>query len=70
MANRTRITDARARAFGHAVGCEAVLWDVTGPGFGPWVSSDGGKTWIVRQRQECGRPILSLSSSSYTTYFG
>ena len=50
MANRIRITDSRARAFGHAVGRETVLWDTDAPGFGLRVRPNGRKTWIVRRR--------------------
>jgi len=50
MANRIRITDARARAFGHAAGREAVLWDTDTLGLGLRARPNGSKTWIVRRR--------------------
>ena len=50
MASKKRITDARARAFGHATGREAVLWDTEAPGLGLRARPNGRKTWIVRRR--------------------
>ena len=50
MANKIRITDARARAFGHVAGREAVLWDTDAPGLGLRARPNGRKTWIVRRR--------------------
>ncbi len=50
MANRTKITTARARAFAPADGREAVLWDSAAPGLGLRVRPNGRKTWIVHRR--------------------
>ena len=50
MANKVRITDARARAFDRPTGREAVLWDTDAPGLGLRVRPNGRKTWIVRRR--------------------
>ncbi len=50
MANRTKITMARARAFALADGREAVLWDSAAPGLGLRVRANGRKTWIVHRR--------------------
>ena len=50
MANRTKITEARARAFVPAGGREAVLWDSAAPGLGLRVRPNGRKTWIVHRR--------------------
>ena len=50
MANRTKITEARARAFVSAGGREAVLWDSAAPGLGLRVRPNGCKTWIVHRR--------------------
>ena len=51
MADRTKITTARARAFMPADGREAVLWDSLAPGFGLRVRPNGRKTWIVHRRR-------------------
>ena len=51
MANKTKITEARARAFVPADGREAVLWDSIAPGLGLWVRPNGRKTWIVHRRR-------------------
>ncbi len=51
MADRTKITVARARAFMPADGREAVLWDSLAPGFGLRVRPNGRKTWIVHRRR-------------------
>ena len=50
MTNRTKITEARARAFVPANGREAVLWDSIAPGLGLRVRPNGRKTWIVHRR--------------------
>ena len=50
MANRTKITAAKARAFAAAGGREAVLWDSAAPGLGLRVRANGRKTWIVHRR--------------------
>ena len=50
MANRTNITEARARAFAPADGREAVLWDSMAPGLGLRTCANGRKTWIVHRR--------------------
>ena len=50
MTNRTKITEARARAFVPADGREAVLWDSIAPGLGLRVRPNGRKTWIVHRR--------------------
>ena len=50
MANRTKITEARARAFAPADGREAVLWDSIAPGLGLRARPNGRKTWIVHRR--------------------
>ena len=50
MANRTKITEARARAFVSAGGREAVLWDSAAPGLRLRVRPNGCKTWIVHRR--------------------
>ena len=50
MANRTKITMARARTFMPADGREAVLWDSAAPGLGLRARSNGRKTWIVHRR--------------------
>ncbi len=47
---RTKITEARARAFAAADGREAVLWDSAAPGLGLRVRANGRKTWIVHRR--------------------
>ena len=52
MANRTKITEARARAFVPAGGREAVLWDSAAPGLGLRVRPNGCKTWIVHRRYD------------------
>ena len=56
MANRTKITEARARAFAAADGREAVLWDSSAPGLGLRVRPNGRKTWIVHRRCN-GSPV-------------
>ncbi len=50
MANRTKITEAGARAFAAADGREAVLWDSAVPGLGLRARANGHKTWIVHRR--------------------
>ena len=50
MANRTKITEARARAFVSADGREAVLWDTIASGLGLRMRPNGRKTWIVHRR--------------------
>ena len=50
MANRAKITEARARAFAPADGCEAVLWDRAAPRLGLRARANGRKTWIVHRR--------------------
>ncbi len=50
MTNRTKIIEARARAFGPASGRGAVLWDNAAPGLGLRVRPNGRKTWIVHRR--------------------
>ena len=50
MANKTKITAARARAFMPADVREAVLWDSIAPGLGLRVRPNGRKTWIVHRR--------------------
>ena len=50
MANRTKITEARARAFAPTDGREAVLWDSAARGLGLRVRANGRKTWIVHRR--------------------
>ena len=50
MANRTKITEARARAFAPVDGREAVLWDSAASGLGLRVRANGRKTWIVHRR--------------------
>ena len=50
MTNRTKITEARARAFMPADGREAVLWDSAAPGLGLRARPNGRKTWIVHRR--------------------
>ena len=50
MANRTKITEARACAFVPADGREAVLWDSAAPGLGLRARPNGRKTWIVHRR--------------------
>ncbi len=50
MANKTNITDARARAFAPVDGREAVLWDSAAPGLGLRTRANGRKTWIVHRR--------------------
>ena len=50
MANKTKITEARARTFVPADGREAVLWDSAAPGLGLRVRANGRKTWIVNRR--------------------
>ena len=50
MANRTKITEARARAFAPADGRESVLWDSAARGPGLRVRANGRKTWIVHRR--------------------
>ena len=50
MANKIRITEARARAFVPADGREAVLWDSAAPGLGLRARANGRKTWIVHRR--------------------
>ena len=50
MTNKTKITEARARAFAAADGREAVLWDSAAPGLGLRARPHGRKTWIVHRR--------------------
>ena len=50
MGTRTRISNARARAFKAAPGREAVLWDDDVPGLGLRARASGRKTWIVHRR--------------------
>ena len=50
MANRIRITEARAHAFAVADGRDAVLWDSATPGLGLRVRPNGHKAWIVHRR--------------------
>ncbi len=50
MTNKTKITEARARAFSPAGGRGAVLWDSAAPGLGLRVRRNGRKTWIVHRR--------------------
>lgn len=50
MANRTKITEAQARAFAPVNGREAVLWDGAAPGLGLRARPNGRKTWIVHRR--------------------
>ena len=50
MTNKTKITEARARAFAPADGREAVLWDSAAPGLGLRARPNGRKTWIVHRR--------------------
>ncbi|MDE0704278.1 MAG: tyrosine-type recombinase/integrase [Rhodospirillaceae bacterium] len=50
MGNKTKITEARARAFAAADGREAVLWDSAAPGLGLRARANGRKTWIVHRR--------------------
>ena len=50
MANTTKITAARARAFTPPDGREAVLWDSAAPGLGLRARPSGHKTWIVHRR--------------------
>ena len=63
MADRTKITTARARAFTPADGREAVLWDSLAPGFGLRVRPNGRKTWTA---PGYGKPNLSRSSGTPT----
>ena len=50
MANKIKVTEARARAFVSADGREAVLWDSAVPGLGLRARANGRKTWIVHRR--------------------
>ena len=50
VASKTKITEARARAFVPADGREAVLWDSAAPGLGLRARPNGRKTWIVHRR--------------------
>ncbi len=50
MANKIKITGARARAFTPADGREAVLWGSAAPGLGLRARANGRKTWIVHRR--------------------
>ena len=50
MANRMKITEARARAFTPVDGRESVLWDSAVPGLGLRARANGRKTWIVHRR--------------------
>ena len=50
MANGTKITPARARAFMPPDGREAVLWDSVAPGLGLCARPSGHKTWIAHRR--------------------
>ena len=65
MGARTKITDARARAFAPAHGREAVLWDSLVIGFGLRVRPSGSKTWIVHRR--CSGSVLKRSLGSLDT---
>ena len=58
MANRTKITEARARAFVSAGGREAVLWDSAAPGVPP--------IYLIRgaSRTPTGPPALVMAPSS------
>ena len=62
MGKRTRITDARARAFTAPPGREAVLWDGDVPGLGLRVRASGRKTWIVHRR--VGNTVLKRTLSA------
>ena len=50
MANRTKITEARASALAPADGREGVLWDSAAPRLGLRVRPNGRATWIVHRR--------------------
>ena len=50
MANKTKITATRARAFVPVDRREAVLWDSAVPGLGLRARPNGRKTWIVHRR--------------------
>ena len=65
MANKIRITDARARAFGHAAGREAVLWDTDAQGLGLRVRPNGRKTWIVGRR--CAGDVIRRTLGTLDT---
>ena len=62
MANRTKITMARARAFVPADGREAVLWDSAAPGLGLRARPNGRKTWIVHRR--CNGSVVKRTLSA------
>ena len=50
MADRTKITEVRARAFASADGRDALLRDSAAPGLGLRVRPNGHKAWIVHRR--------------------
>ena len=49
MANGTKITMTKARAFRPADGREAVMWDSAAPGLGLRAQPSGHKSWIVHR---------------------
>ena len=63
MGTRTRITEARARAFTAPPGREAVLWDGDVPGLGLRARASGRKTWIVHRRVGNGVVKRTLGAS-------
>ena len=65
MANKTKITEARARAFAPADGREAVLWDSAAPGLGLRVRPNGRKTWIVHRR--CNGSVIKRTLGALDT---
>ena len=54
MAEKTRLTDARARAFAPPPGREGVLWDADVTGFGLRVLPGGSRSWVVHRRRRGG----------------
>ncbi len=62
MANKIKITGARARAFVPADGREAVLWDSIVSGLGLRVRPNGRKTWIVHRR--CNGSVVRRTLSA------